>query len=151
MIRRAQAAGLLYVTMKEERDKARRACVAPLKEKIERLGRLVFNNSFDVEVTEDLSLASRAMDGSNIPFESLSGGTKKQISLISRLAYAITVSKDGGASLILDDALEYTDPERLILMGAVLAKAGKECQIIILTCVPERYSNIGEATVVRLE
>ena len=150
MIRRAQAAGLLYLTMKEERDKARRAYVAPLKEKIERLGRLVFNNSFEVEVTEDLSVASRAMDGSNVPFESLSGGTKEQISMISRLACAMTVSKDGGASLILDDALGYTDPERLKLMGAVLAKAGKECQIIILTCVPDRYSNIGEATVVRL-
>ena len=150
MIRRAQAASMLYVTMKEERDKARRAYVAPLKEKIERLGRLVFNNSFEVEVTEDLSVAGRAMDGSNVPFESLSGGTKEQISLISRLACAMTVSKDGGASLILDDALGYTDPERLKLMGAVLAKAGKECQIIILTCVPDRYNNIGEATVVRL-
>ena len=150
MIRRAQAARLLYVTMKEERDKARRAYVAPLKEKIERLGRLVFNNSFEVEVTEDLSVASRAMDGSNVPFESLSGGTKEQISLISRLACAMTVSKNGGASLILDDALGYTDPERLKLMGAVLAKAGKECQIIILTCVPDRYNNVGEATVVRL-
>ena len=150
MIRRAQAARLLHVTMKEERDKARRAYVAPLKEKIERLGRLVFNNSFEVEVTEDLSVASRTMDGSNVPFESLSGGTKEQISLISRLACAMTVSKDGGASLILDDALGYTDPGRLKLMGAVLAKAGKECQIIILTCVPERYNNVGEATVVRL-
>ena len=150
MIRRAQAAKLLYGTMKEERDKVRRAYVAPLKEKIERLGRLVFNNSFEVEVTEDLSVASRAMDGSNVPFESLSGGTKEQISLISRLACAMTVSKDGGASLIIDDALGYTDPERLKLMGAVLAKAGKECQIIILTCVPDRYNNVGEATVVRL-
>ncbi|MGB6849218.1 MAG: AAA family ATPase [Thermoanaerobaculia bacterium] len=150
MIRRAQAAKLLYLTMNEEREKARRAYVAPLKEKIERLGRLVFNNSFEVEVTEDLSVASRAMDGSNVPFESLSGGTKEQISLISRLACAMTVSKDGGASLILDDALGYTDPERLKLMGAVLAKAGKDCQIIILTCVPDRYSNVGEATVVRL-
>jgi len=150
MIQRAEAAKLLYLTMKEERDKARRAYVAPLKEKIERLGRLVFNNSFEVDVTEDLSVASRVMDGSNVPFESLSGGTKEQISLIARLACAITVSKDGGASLILDDALGYTDPERLKLMGAVLAKAGKECQIIILTCVPERYNNVGEATVVRL-
>jgi len=150
MIRRAQAARLLYVTMKEERDMARRAYVAPLKEKIERLGRLVFSNSFEVEVTEDLSVASRAMDGSTVPFEYLSGGTKEQISLISRLACAMTVSKDGGASLILDDALGYTDPERLKLMGAVLAKAGKECQIIILTCVPDRYGNVGEATVVVL-
>jgi DNA repair exonuclease SbcCD ATPase subunit len=150
MIRRAQAARLLFVTMKGERDKARRAYVAPLKEKIERLGRLVFNNSFAVEVTEELSVAGRTMDGSTVPFESLSGGTKEQISLISRLACAMTVSKDGGAALILDDALGYTDPERLKLMGAVLAKAGQECQIIILTCVPDRYSNIGEATVVRL-
>jgi len=150
MIRRASAATLLYVTMKEERDKARRAYVAPIKEKIERLGRLVFNDSFEVEVTENLSVASRTMDGCNVPFDSLSGGTKEQISLISRLACAMTVSKDGGASLILDDALGYTDPERLKLMGAVLAKAGQECQIIILTCVPDRYSNIGEATVVRL-
>jgi len=150
MIRRAQAAGLLYVTMKEERDKARRAYVAPLKEKIERLGRLVFNTSFEVEVTEDLSVAGRTMDGSNVPFESLSGGTKEQISLISRLACAMTISKEGGASIILDDALGYTDPERLKLMGAVLARAGKECQIIILTCMPDRYNNVGEATVVRL-
>lgn len=150
MNRRAQAARLLYVTMKEERDKARRAYVAPLKEKIESLGRLVFNSSFEVEVTKDLSVAGRAMDGSNVPFESLSGGTREQISLISRLACAMIVSKGGGASLILDDALGYTDPERLKLMGAVLAKAGKECQIIILTCVPDRYNNVGEATVVRL-
>jgi|TARA_B100000315_G_scaffold45421_1_gene40281 uncharacterized protein YhaN len=86
----------------------------------------------------------------NKPAKPFSGGTKEQISLISRLACAITVSKDGGASLILDDALGYTDPERLKLMGAVLAKAGRECQIIILTCVPDRYNNVGEAKVVRL-
>jgi uncharacterized protein YhaN len=49
-----------------------------------------------------------------------------------------------------DDALGYTDPERLCLMGAVLAKAAKECQIIIFTCVPDRYGNIGEATVVSM-
>jgi len=150
MIRRGSAAKLLYTTMKDERNKARLAYVAPLKEKIERLGTLVFNESFKVEVNEKLEVSSRTMDGYNIPFDSLSGGTKEQISLISRLACAMTVSKDGGAPLILDDALGYSDPERLKLMGAVLAKAGRECQIIILTCVPDRYSNVGEATVVRL-
>ena len=50
----------------------------------------------------------------------------------------------------MDDALGYTDPERLQLMGAVLAKAAKECQVIIFTCVPDRYNNIGEATIVPL-
>ncbi len=150
IMRRASAAKLLYVTMKEERDRARLAYVAPLKERIEKLGRLVFNHSFEVEVTEDLLIANRTLNGVSVPFDSLSGGAKEQLSLISRLACAMTVSKDGGGSLILDDALGYTDPERLKLMGAVLAKAGRECQIVVLTCVPERYSNVGEATVVRL-
>jgi len=150
-VRRANAARLLFTIMNEERDKARLAYVAPLKEKIERLGRLVFNNTFEVEVDEkNLTVVSRALDGTQVPFSSLSGGTQEQISLVSRLACAMTVSENGGAPLLLDDALGNTDPKRLKLMGAVLAKAGRECQIIILTCVPERYSNVGEATVVRL-
>ena len=109
-----------------------------------------FNNLFEVEGTENLSVASQAMDCSNVPFESLSGGTKEQISLISRLACAMTVSMDGGASLIINVALGYTDPERSKLMGSVLAKAGNECQVIVFTCVPERDSNVGVATGVRL-
>jgi uncharacterized protein YhaN len=60
------------------------------------------------------------------------------------------VSKVGGTPLLLDDALGYTDPERLHLMGAVLAKAAKECQIIIFTCMPDRYGSVGEATVVAM-
>jgi len=148
--RRAQAAKLLYVIMKEERDNVRRAYVAPLKDKIDKLGRLIFDKSFGVELTEDLSVASRVIDGSIVPFESLSGGSKEQIAMISRLACAMIIAKDSGASLILDDVLGYTDPERLKLMGVILAKASKECQIIILTCTPDRYSNVGEATVVSL-
>ena len=60
------------------------------------------------------------------------------------------VAKDGGTPVILDDALGYTDQERLKLMGAVLAVAAKGCQIVIFTCVPERYAFIGEAAVVLL-
>jgi len=43
----------------------------------------------------------------------------------------------------LDDALGYPDPERLKLMGAVLAVAARECRIVIFLCVPERYAFIG--------
>jgi hypothetical protein len=44
----------------------------------------------------------------------------------------------------------YTGQERLKLMGAIVAVAAKECQIVIFTCVPERYAFIGEAAVVPL-
>jgi DNA repair exonuclease SbcCD ATPase subunit len=150
LFRRASSTKCLFQTMMEERDKARRAYVAPLKEKIEQLGRLVFDDTFQVDISEELLIASRTVKGITVPFDSLSGGTREQLSLIFRLACSMIVAKDGGTPLILDDALGYTDPERLHLMGAVLAKAAKECQIIIFTCVPDRYSNVGEATVVML-
>jgi uncharacterized protein YhaN len=136
--------------MRNERDNARRAYVVPLKEKIEHLGRLVFEVSFQVEVNEDLQIAGRTTGGVTVPFSPLSGGTREQLSLLFRLACSIIVAKDGGAPLILDDALGYSDPERLRSMGVALARAARECQIIIFTCVPERYSNIGDATIVSM-
>lgn len=151
LFRRASAAKLLYQIMNEERDLARRAYVAPLKERIERLGRLVFDESFQVEIGDDLKILSRSSGGVAVPFDSLSGGTKEQLSLVFRLACSMIVAEQGGMPLIMDDALGYTDPERLRLMGAVLAKAAKECQIVILTCVPERYGNVGTARVVSLQ
>ncbi len=147
---RANAAKCLFDTMCEERDKANRAYVAPLKDKIERLGRLVFDPSFQVNIDDDLKITSRTVSGVTVPFDSLSGGTKEQLSLIYRLSCSMVVAKDGGTPVILDDALGYTDPERLKLMGAVLAVAARQCQIVIFTCVPERYAFIGEAAVVPL-
>jgi uncharacterized protein YhaN len=150
LFRRAAAAKYLFETMREERDKARREYIAPLKERIEQLGRLVFDDSFEVDISDELQISSRTLKGVTVPFDSLSGGTREQLSLIFRAACSMIVSKDGGAPLILDDALGYTDADRLHLMGAVLAKAAKECQIVILTCVPSRYANIGEANVVAI-
>jgi len=147
---RANAVKCLFDTMSEERDKASRAYVAPLKEKLERLGRLVFDPSFQVTIDDDLKITSRTVSGVTVPFDSLSGGTREQLSLMYRLSCSMIVAKDGGTPVILDDALGYTDQERLKLMGAVLSVAAKECQIVIFTCVPERYAFIGEAAVVPL-
>jgi uncharacterized protein YhaN len=50
----------------------------------------------------------------------------------------------------LDDVLGYTDQERLKLMDAVLAVAARECQIVIFTCVPERYTFIIDKHILRM-
>lgn len=150
LFRRASAARLLFETMHEERDEARRAYVAPLKEAIERLGRLVFDETFQIEIDDNLQIASRTYLGNTVPFDSLSGGTKEQLSLIFRLACCIIMAEDDGTPLILDDALGYTDIVRLKTMGAALARAAREAQIIIFTCMPARYSDVGKAKVVSL-
>ena len=49
-----------------------------------------------------------------------------------------------------EQAARCDKEDRQGLIDAV-TKAAKECQIIIFTCVPDRYSNVGEATVVSLD
>jgi uncharacterized protein YhaN len=80
---------------------------------------LVFDDSFQVDISEELRIASRMLKGITVPFDSLSGGTREQLSLIFRSACSMIVSKDGGTPLILDDALGHTDPERLRLSVAL--------------------------------
>ena len=147
---RASAAKLLFETMSEERESARRAYVQPLADKIDKLGRYVFGPTFAITLGESLQVASRTLEGRTVPFEDLSGGAQEQISLIARLACALIVGEEGGVPLILDDALGYTDARRLEEMGALLSLAGKSCQLILLTCAPERYRHIGDARIVRL-
>jgi uncharacterized protein YhaN len=53
--------------------------------------------------------------------------------------------------VIFDDALGYSDASRLERVGAAFNSAGHQSQVIVLTCVPERYQNIGSATVIHLE
>jgi DNA repair exonuclease SbcCD ATPase subunit len=147
---RAAAARLLYETMHDCREAARRAYRAPLRERIVTLGRFIFGDAFSVELNDDLSLASRTLNGRTVPFDSLSAGAREQLSLLARVACALLVDPADGAPLILDDALGHSDPERLEGLGAVLAEAGRHCQVIVLTCTPGRFRHVGGAVRVRL-
>ncbi|MFN2251034.1 MAG: AAA family ATPase [Anaerolineae bacterium] len=150
MERRAAAAGLLHDALHRHRDEARRRYRAPLEEKIEQLGRIVFGDDLDVELGADLRIARRTLDGVTVPFSSLSTGAREQLCAIERLAGAALVSADGGAPVIFDDALGYSDPERLRRLGAVISLAGRDGQVLLLTCNPDRYSHVGDARLVRL-
>lgn len=147
--RRAAAVQLLWNILNEYRDAARQAYVMPLKEAIERLGKIVFGADFEVEIGDDWSLISRTLHGKTLPFGDLSIGAKEQVGILTRLAAAQIVSKQGGVPLIIDDALGFSDPSRLETMGAAIAAAGRQCQIVILTCTPGRFMHVGNADVVR--
>jgi hypothetical protein len=147
---RAAAARLLYETFARRRTQAHHRYVAPFREGIESLGRLVFGSTLGVELADDLSIARRTLHGVTLDFAELSTGAKEQLGMISRLACASIVSTDGGAPVIFDDALGWSDPRKLECMGAAISKAGRSCQIIVLTCTPGRYASVGDAEVVQL-
>jgi DNA repair exonuclease SbcCD ATPase subunit len=148
--RRAAAARRLRETLLRARDAQLAQYRAPLRERIEKLGRLLFGPSFAVELDDGLRIVSRTHGGITVPFRSLSVGTQEQLSIIARLACAMLVARDGGVPVILDDILGYCDPQRLRAMGSMLAVAGRECQIILLTCDPQRGRQVGDAHVVRI-
>ncbi len=149
--RKALAAQCLHQVFDARWREARQKYLTPFREGIERLGRIVFNPTFEVELNDDLGIARRTLDGATLDVSQLSTGAREQLGIIARLACAAIVSPDGGgAPVILDDALGWSDPSRLQRMGAAIAAAGNDCQVIILTCTPGRYAYVGNATVVRL-
>ena len=61
------------------------------------------------------------------------------------------VAEGGGVPVLLDDTLGYSDPDRLPKLGAMIDHAGRSVQIVIFTCQPERFADVGAAQTVHLE
>ncbi len=143
--RRSAAAQLLQSVMTRHRDESRLRYVDPFRVEVERLGRIVFGPDFEVEVDGGLRILSRTLEGRTVPFESLSGGAKEQLGIVTRLASAVLVAKEDGVPVVIDDALGFSDPDRLARMGEVFDAVGGDGQVIVLTCSPERYAGIVDA------
>ena len=136
---RARAAALLHETLTAHRDARRARVQAPYQRALEELGRTVFGDPLSITVGDDLTIASRTVDGVTVPFESLSGGAQEQLGVLSRLACARLVDGADGAPVIFDDALGHSDPARLGAMADALVEAGRSAQVIVFSCVPGRF------------
>jgi chromosome segregation ATPase len=143
--RRARAVELLRSVMSRHRAATRERYVEPYRREVERLGRLVFGDSFEVEIDSDLRIHNRTLAGRTVPYESLSGGAKEQLGIVARLAGAALVAKEDSVPVVIDDALGFTDPDRLTKMGTVFDVIGGDGQVIVLTCSPERYASVPDA------
>jgi hypothetical protein len=143
--RRAGAVHVLRSVMLRHRDDARLRYVEPFRAEVQRLGRIVFGADFEVEIDAELRICSRTLAGRTVPYDSLSGGAKEQLGIVARLAGAALVAKEDGVPVLIDDALGFTDADRLTKMGEVFDAVGGDGQVIVLTCSPERYAAVGDA------
>ncbi|OBJ49393.1 AAA family ATPase [Mycobacterium sp. 1423905.2] len=148
--RRAQAAQLLRTVMGRHRDTTRQRYVEPYRAELQRLGRPVFGPTFEVDVDSDLRICSRTINNVTVPYESLSGGAKEQLGILARLACAALVAKEDTVPVLVDDALGFTDPDRLAKMGEVFDTVGAHGQVIVLTCSPSRYDGVKGAQRINL-
>ncbi|MEM1873172.1 MAG: SMC family ATPase [Acidilobaceae archaeon] len=97
-----------------------------------RLGR-----DFAIELTDNLDVRVRR-EGQELSVNSLSGGEKTMLSIVSRIALASMVSNKRVSVLILDEPTEYLDAEaRKTVFETIREVAGYIDQIIVVTHDPE--------------
>jgi hypothetical protein len=150
--RRAGAARRVFETLSRHRAEAQTKYSEPLQSRIESLGRSVYGPTFRIWLDDDLAVSERELDGARLPVAALSTGAQEQLAIITRLAISHLVSTgDSSVPVIFDDALGWSDKARLRDMGALLGRAGDHGQVIILTCMPDRYEYVPKATFIKLE
>ena len=150
MRRHAEAARVLFEALRRHSDVVRAAYVAPFTTAVERLGRLVYGPTFGVTVAADLTIERRSLNGVGVPYASLSTGAKEQLAILVRLACAQLVDPPSGVPVVIDDALGYSDPDRILATSSAFEHVGEQAQVIMLTCTPGRYDGVREAASVRL-
>ena len=100
----------------------------------------------NIVLDEDLRIAAIHRGGQREEFEVLSGGTKEQLAVLTRLAFAeLLLGQGRPATVILDDALAFSDDDRIESMFDVLMRAGENVQIIVLTCRKRLFTRLGAA------
>lgn len=151
---RAEAAKLLAETMLNARREQDRVYHEPLTRAINQIGTAIYHDGFSVRIDEELRISGRLLDGQGLGTGQLSSGAREQLGLIVRLAVANLVDPGDGVPLILDDALVYSDQRRARRIIQQMAAGATNCQIIVLTCDPERYDTLDTSdgiTTVSLE
>jgi chromosome segregation ATPase len=147
--RRAKALDHLFKLLSEKRSAVARRLRGPLQKHLNHYLQILFPGAH-IEVDENLSPGPITRVGrygaESGKFEELSVGAREQMGVLARLAYADLLKTAGMPTLlILDDALVHTDQERLVQMKRVLYDAAARHQILIFSCHPYAWQDLGVA------
>jgi DNA repair exonuclease SbcCD ATPase subunit len=97
----------------------------------------------DLEVDAEFRIAAIARHGGTESFERLSDGTREQIAVLIRLAFAELLADQGRpAVVVLDDALVFSDDQRIEQMFEILVRTAARLQIIVLTCRERVFADL---------
>lgn len=143
----AVALTLLHETLVEEEQAARETFLRPVRDRVEPYLKRFFPGSELVLDDQTLEITHLRRSGQDEPYQRLSIGTREQLAVLARLAFADLLSEHGKQSpIILDDALVFSDDRRFEEMQRILDRAAERLQIILLTCHERAYFEHGWAT-----
>ncbi|WP_371346277.1 AAA family ATPase [Ancylobacter sp. IITR112] len=134
----------LASALETARAQARDLYLKPVMAELTPLLGLLFD---DAAITfDDRTLLPQTLrrNGHEEEVERLSGGMREQLSVLTRLAFARLLARDGRpAPVILDDALVYSDDDRIERMFDALHRQSRDQQIIVFSCRQRAFQKLG--------
>ena len=135
---------LLLSTLRDAEREAKELYMSPVVNRLRPYLQLLFPGA-DIAIDENLKITGVVREGGyEEPFHHLSMGTQEQIAVLVRLAFAEMLVEQGQpATVVLDDALVFSDDRRMDRMFDILNMAAKNIQVLIFTCREQLFEGIG--------
>ena len=134
---------LLRDTLRSAEQEAKTLYLEPVVRRTEPYIRMLLPGA-GLVFDEHLSISAVERSGIQEDFGRLSEGTQEQLAVLTRLAFAeLMIDQGRPATVILDDALVFSDDDRIERMFDILMRAGEKIQIIVLTCRKRLFTRLG--------
>ena len=135
---------LLLSTLRSAETEAKERYLSPVLKRVRPYLQLLFPGA-EIAIDENLHIVGVVREnGYEESFEHLSMGTQEQIAVLVRLAFAEMLVEQGHpATVVLDDALVFSDDQRMGRMFDILNMVGQQVQIIVLTCREQLFEGVG--------
>lgn len=143
LARRAAALDLLLKLLTDKRAAATQRLQAPLARRLNHYLALLFPEAA-LRLDDTLLPTALRRGGGEDLLDALSFGTREQLGILARFAYADLLQEAGRPTLLLlDDALVHTDDARRDFMKRALFDAATRHQILMFTCHGEAWRDMG--------
>ena len=134
---------LLESLLQDSQKSLQEQFLKPVSNELGPLLKIVFPNA-EIALGGDFNAEELIRSGRVDTIDTLSGGTREQIAVLTRLAFAQLMAKRGREMpVILDDALVWCDDKRLEDVFRALRSAARDIQCIVLTCHEKGFSTLG--------
>ena len=142
--RELEVLDLLADTLRAAESEARERYLAPVVDRVHPYLQMLFPSA-EIGINEDLYITGMSRQaGYEESFDHLSMGTQEQIAVLVRLAFAeMLIDQGAPAAVILDDALVFSDDQRMRLMFDILSHAAQRVQILVFTCRAQLFEGLG--------
>ena len=142
--RETEVLSLLSKALREAESGAKQRYLSPVIERVHPYLQMLFPDA-QLEMDENLHITGMRRNGDRTEsFGQLSKGTQEQIAVLVRLAFAeLLVEQGRPAAVVLDDALVFSDDQRMQRMFDILHHAGQKVQILVFTCREQLFDGLG--------